>query len=97
MCRLPRTATPGPHRLVLTLHGAGGDARAGLAPLLPHADAHRLLLLSPSSRGSTWDVITQGGWGSDVQWIDRALTQVFADYLVGPTRLAISGFSDGAS
>jgi predicted esterase len=25
-------------RLVLTLHGAGGDARGGLAPLLPHAD-----------------------------------------------------------
>jgi phospholipase/carboxylesterase len=87
----------GPQRLVLTLHGAGGDARGGLAPLLPHADAHRLLLVAPSSRDSTWDVISQGGWGSDVRWIDRALIQVFAGYPVDPARLAISGFSDGAS
>ena len=46
-------------RLVLTLHGAGGDAPGGLAPLLPLADAHRLLLVAPSPRDSTWDVITQ--------------------------------------
>jgi phospholipase/carboxylesterase len=87
----------GPQRLVLTLHGAGGDARGGLAPLLPLADAHRLLLVAPSSRDGTWDVITQGGWGSDVRRIDDALTQVFATHPVDPTRLAISGFSDGAS
>jgi phospholipase/carboxylesterase len=98
---LVRVPTPSddadPHHLVLTLHGAGGDARGGLAPLLPHADSHRLLLLAPSSRGNTWNVITEGRWGSDVQWIDRALTRVFADHPVDPARLAISGFSDGAS
>jgi predicted esterase len=87
----------GPQQLVLAFHGAGGDARGGLAPLLPLADAHRLLLVAPSSRDSTWDVITQGGWGTDVQRIDQALTQVFATYPLDRTRLAISGFSDGAS
>jgi phospholipase/carboxylesterase len=86
-----------PLRLVLALHGAGGDATGGLAPLLPFADAHRLLLVAPSSRDKTWDVISQGMWASDVQRINQALTQVFADYAVDPTRLAISGFSDGAS
>jgi phospholipase/carboxylesterase len=93
----PSEDDAGPQRLVLTLHGAGGDARGGLAPLLPLADAHRLLLVAPSSRDGTWDVITQGGWGSDVRRIDDALTQVFATHPVDPTRLAISGFSDGAS
>jgi phospholipase/carboxylesterase len=93
----PSENDTGPQRLVLTLHGAGGDARGGLAPLLPLADAHRLLLVAPRSRDSTWDVITQGGWGSDVRRIDQALTQVFATHPVDPTRLAISGFSDGAS
>lgn len=83
-------------RLVLTLHGAGADARAGLAPLAPLADAHRLLLLAPASQGSTWDVI-RGGWGPDVRRIDHALQDVFASYPVDPRRLAISGFSDGAS
>jgi phospholipase/carboxylesterase len=85
-----------PARLVLTLHGAGGDARAGLAPLAPLADAHRLLLLAPASRGRTWDVIL-GGWGPDVRRIDDALKDVFASYPVDSARLAISGFSDGAS
>ena len=83
-------------RLVLTLHGAGGDARAGLAPLAPLADAHRLLLLAPASQGSTWDVLL-GRWGPDVRRIDDALEGVFASYAVDPARLAISGFSDGAS
>lgn len=87
----------GPLHLVLTFHGAGGDARGGLAPLLPHADPHRLLLVAPRSWSSTWDVISQGGWGADVRRIDHALDEVFATYPVDPTRLAISGFSDGAS
>ena len=97
--RIRRTSTDSvrPYRLVLALHGAGGNARQGLAPLLPFADAHQLLLLAPSSRDSTWDVITQGGWGTDVHRIDEALTQVFAGFPLDPTRLAISGFSDGAS
>jgi predicted esterase len=42
-------------------------------------------------------VIAQGGWDGDVRRIDQALTHVFATYPVDPTRLAISGFSDGAS
>jgi predicted esterase len=87
----------GPLRLVLTLHGAGGNARGGLAPLLSLADAHRLLLVSPSSHDRTWDVITRGAWGADVQRIDQALARVFGSYPVDPTHLAISGFSDGAS
>jgi predicted esterase len=86
-----------PLRLVLTLHGAGGNARGGLAPLLSLADTHRLLLVSPSSHDRTWDVITRGGWGADVERIDEALVRVFASYPIEPTHLAISGFSDGAS
>jgi phospholipase/carboxylesterase len=90
-------ANPDLLRVVLTLHGAGGNARGGLAPLLPFADTYRLLLVSPSSRDRTWDVITRGRWGSDVERINQALTRIFATYRVDPTRLAISGFSDGAS
>jgi phospholipase/carboxylesterase len=98
LVRIPApSADAGPPRLVLAFHGAGGDARGGLAPLLPHADRHRLLLVAPRSRGSTWDVITRGGWGADVRRIDQALDRVFATFAVDPTRLAVSGFSDGAS
>ena len=93
----PSNGNTGPPRLVLTLHGAGGNAPGGLTPLLPLTDNHRLLLVSPSSRDRTWDIITQGRWGSDVQRINQALTQIFATYRMDPTRRAITGFSDGAS
>lgn len=82
--------------LAVTLHGAGGDAQYGLALLQPLADAAGLLLLAPSSRGPTWDVI-RGGYGPDVATIDAALTQVFAAYHVDQARIALGGFSDGAS
>lgn len=98
---MPLRVPPGlnedpPAVLVLTLHGAGGNALAGLGPLLPLSDAHRLLLLAPSAQGSTWDAVTDG-WGPDIGRLDRALAEVFASYRVDSSRLVISGFSDGAS
>eukprot|EP00897_Mesotaenium_endlicherianum_P009309 jgi/Mesen1/8406/ME000469S07758 len=85
-----------PAHLVVILHGAGSDAANGLAPLLPLADARGLLLLSPASRGRTWDTIV-GVYGHDVAFIDKALEKVFGSYAVDPDRIAIAGFSDGAS
>lgn len=85
-----------PAPLVLSLHGAGGDAESGFYPLRPLADAAGLLILSPASRVSTWDVI-RGDYGSDVALIDRALAAAFDRVAVDPELLAIGGFSDGAS
>lgn len=86
-----------PAPLMLMLHGAGGNARHGL-PLLRHlADKAGLILLVPDSREQTWDVISGGDYGPDVAYIDRALEQTFGRYNVDPTRIAIEGFSDGAS
>jgi predicted esterase len=85
-------ADPAP--LVVFLHGAGGSAASGL-PLVRDAVAARgALLLLPSSRGSTWDLIA-GGLGPDVAAIDAGLTALLARYAVGP--VALAGFSDGAS
>ena len=85
-----------PAPFVLSLHGAGGDHQAGLYPLRELADGAGLILLSPASRGSTWDVI-RGGYGPDVAFLDRALTQAFTRCAVDPARIAVGGFSDGAS
>lgn len=60
------------------------------------ADERGLLLLAPASRGSTWDAI-RGGYGPDVRLIDRALQQVFRAVAVDSGRIAVAGFSDGAS
>src|SRR5215212_4446736 len=85
-----------PAPFVLSLHGAGGDATSGLYPLGDLADEAGLILLSPASRQSTWDVI-RGGYGPDVAFIDRALAAAFARCAVDPELLAVAGFSDGAS
>ena len=90
------TPFAGPLPLLVTLHGAGGDAMHALAPLLPHAEARGLLLLAPESGAATWDLM-EGGFGPDVAFLDRALAQVFARYPVDPRRIVLEGFSDGAS
>jgi phospholipase/carboxylesterase len=85
-----------PAPLVLVLHGAGATAQHGLELLLGQVDDAGLVLLAPSSQGRTWDLVL-GGYGPDVAWIDRALAEVFQRLPVDPSRLAVGGFSDGAS
>ncbi|MDP9069853.1 MAG: phospholipase [Actinomycetota bacterium] len=85
-----------PVPLVVLLHGAGGTAQHGLDLLRPLADQAGVLLLAPESRLSTWDVIL-GGFGPDVSFIDSALDRTFRRLAVDPERVAVGGFSDGAS
>src|SRR3954466_13798013 len=91
---VPAAADPGePCALAVLFHGAGSTARAGL-DLLP-ADP-RLIRLAPQSLASTWDLI-RGVSSHDVERVDAALETVFARFRVDPSRVALSGFSDGAS
>ena len=57
------------------------------------ADCNKLILLMPNSTSHTWD----GDHGAEVARLDRALEYVFSRYAIDPERLAIGGFSDGAS
>jgi phospholipase/carboxylesterase len=82
--------------LIVNLHGAGGNAERSMRFLRPLADKNRFALLAPSSRAETWDVII-GGLGPDVAFIDRAVKDTFGRCAVDPGRIAIGGFSDGAS
>src|SRR5215216_6770323 len=86
-----------PAPLVLLLHGAGGHARKGLELLRSLADATGLIVLAPASREHTWDLLVGRRYGPDTTLIDRALEHTFSRYAVDPARLAIGGFSDGAS
>jgi predicted esterase len=60
------------------------------------AERHGVLLLAPTSEGGSWDVI-RGGYGPDVEHLDRALASVFSAFDVDPKCIAVGGFSDGAS
>ena len=90
-----RPDTPAP--LVLMLHGSGGNAQNGIDPFEGLADDAGCILLVPESRDPrTWDLVLDG-FGPDVTFIDRALAQTFRRYAIDPARVAIEGFSDGAS
>ncbi|MEO7493908.1 MAG: phospholipase [Massilia sp.] len=95
---VPPAYTPAqPLPLVLLLHGAGGHAHDGLAILRHLADDAGLILAAPASVVHSWDVIVRRQYGPDVDMVDRTLELVFSDYALDRRRLAIGGFSDGAS
>jgi phospholipase/carboxylesterase len=94
---VPPSYLPGrPAPLLIMLHGAGSRGENALKPLLHFADERGLILVAPDSRGRTWDLILDD-YGPDVALIDRALAQIFAQYTIEPARVALGGFSDGAS
>ncbi|WP_199242833.1 alpha/beta hydrolase [Vitiosangium sp. GDMCC 1.1324] len=86
-----------PAPLAVMLHGAGDNARHALSPWRTLADEVGLILLAPDSRGASWDLILEDGYGPDVSFIDQSLAYVFERYAVDPGRIALEGFSDGAS
>jgi predicted esterase len=94
--QMPSTPPPGPVPLMVFLHGAGGGAERLLARFGKAGDDAGVAVLAPDSRGSTWDAI-RGGFGADVAYINRALERVFQIVAVDPARLAVGGFSDGAT
>jgi predicted esterase len=78
------------------LHGATGNEQQGIRRLSALADEFGFLLLSPASQEGTWDAI-RSGYGPDVRFIDQALTRIFAERRVDERKIAVCGFSDGAS
>jgi len=88
----------GPAPLVVLLHGATGSA-AGITrrtDVFALADELKMVIVAPDSRDRTWDMV-RGHYGPDVAFIDKALTKVFALVPIDRKRLAVGGFSDGAS
>lgn len=85
-----------PAPFVLMLHGAGGSARDVVANINPLSDATNTIVLGVDSRALSWDIL-RGRYGPDITFIDEALEWAFARCAVDPTRVAIGGFSDGAS
>lgn len=93
---IPVRATEDAWPLLVLLHGAGGSGAKMLQRLGDAPEQAGVAVLAPDSRGSTWDAI-RDGFGDDVAFINRALERVFDTVAVDPRRLAIGGFSDGAT
>jgi phospholipase/carboxylesterase len=96
LVQMPSAASPGKLPLLLFLHGATQDGAGMVRRIGPAADEAGVVIVAPDSRDTTWDAI-RGGFGEDVAHLNRVLEHVFARVDVDPDRVAIGGFSDGAT
>jgi phospholipase/carboxylesterase len=97
--RLPPNATTSPATplpLLVYLHGATQRGEGMLRRVGPAADEAGIAVLAPDSRDITWDAI-RGEYGRDIVFLNRALQRVFETVAIDPARVAIGGFSDGAT
>ncbi|HZP47756.1 MAG TPA: hypothetical protein VFB07_04445 [Vicinamibacterales bacterium] len=94
--QMPSKPNGGALPLLLFLHGATQDGARMIRRVGPAADEAGVVLVCPDSRSGTWDAI-RGDFGEDVVHLDRVLRHVFSHVAVDPARLALGGFSDGAT
>ncbi|TDR40120.1 phospholipase/carboxylesterase [Tahibacter aquaticus] len=97
-------AAGAPAPFLLLLHGAGGKGEDMIRLFKEQADRRGIVLLAPDSADRSWDVaLSMSGndgapsFGRDVKRIDAILQEAFARVDVDPQRVAVAGFSDGAS
>ena len=94
--QLPKAVTNSPLPLLLFLHGATQSADDMFEYLGSAPEEAGVVVLAPNSREQTWDAIT-GSFGPDVEFLNRALDRVFETVAIDATRIAVGGFSDGAT
>ena len=94
--QMPSAPAAGKVPLLVFLHGATQSGAGMMRRIGPAADRAGVAVLAPDSRGTTWDAIREG-FGDDVAFLNRALEHVFHRLDVDPARVALGGFSDGAS
>ena len=64
------------HMLPAAVHHLTANLADGQSHMTDLAERHGLILVSPDSKGSTWDFL-RDGFGPDVAYIDAALQHVF--------------------
>ncbi len=106
---LPKGMTQAPMPLLVAFYGAGGQASDVLASFRDDADRDGFILLIPTSKAGTWDMIEDlksrlgvemrvtPRYGKDLKALDAALADLFAKVAIDPKRIGVMGFSDGAT
>jgi predicted esterase len=93
----PNYSATRPAALIVLCHGAGRSSTDWTtAPLDMLFGDRNIVVVAPDSRELSWD-IRYGSYGPDVEFIDFALSYAFARCAIDPSKIAIGGFSDGAS
>ncbi|MDQ6808370.1 MAG: phospholipase, partial [Verrucomicrobiota bacterium] len=94
---IPRSgATGGPLPILILLHGSGRDSSDWFPAYEKYAEMGRFAIVAPEASGKTWG----GGmhdFGPDAAVINRALAVASTKCAIDLSRIALGGFSDGAS
>jgi predicted esterase len=94
--QIPKNAPSSPLPLLVMLHGATQSAEDMFWYLGSTHEEAGVAVLAPNSRGTTWDAISNT-FADDVTDLNRALERTFEKVAIDPARVALGGFSDGAS
>src|SRR5215510_2071743 len=93
---IPKNAASSPLPLLVMLHGATQSAEDMFWYLGSTHEEAGVAVLAPNSRGTTWDAI-RNTFADDVNDLNRALERTFERVAIDPARVALGGFSDGAT
>ncbi|MDO9295730.1 phospholipase [Bradyrhizobium sp.] len=80
--------------LVMALHGGSGNGRGFLWSWLRDARSHGAILVAPTATGTTWALM---GDDTDSPNLARILASVQARWNIDPTKLLLTGMSDGGT
>jgi phospholipase/carboxylesterase len=83
-----------PWPLVMALHGGSGNGRNFLWSWLRDARSFGAILIAPTATGSTWALM---GEDTDTPNLVRTLDSVRARWNVDPTKMLMTGMSDGGT
>jgi phospholipase/carboxylesterase len=87
-----------PVSVLVWLHGHGGRGERSIEQLKVDADRAGLLVVAPTARRTTWDLVGKTAhFDGDVAFIDAALAFVFDRFVVDRQRIFLAGHSDGAT
>src|SRR5215213_6377553 len=93
---IPKNAGSAALPLLVMLHGATQSAEDMFWYLGSTHEEAGVAVLAPNSRGTTWDAI-RNTFADDVNNLNRALERTFEKVAIDPARVAVGGFSDGAT
>ena len=93
---IPEAARPRRLPLLVMLHGAGSSAARIWEAVKADAAERGVAVLLPDSRQWSWDFL-HGDFGADRAFLDLALAETFRRVPVDGARVALGGFSAGAT
>jgi phospholipase/carboxylesterase len=85
-----------PYALIVALHGAGGSPASALDAFSGAWNVPGIVLVAPASKGQTWAALFSDQ-DPDLESVDLAVTEAWARCPLDRKRLALGGFSDGAT